>query len=591
MSFAYIDSQGKEVPIPGPDALRLRIELGAITDDTQFYDSAADRWAAASEHEIYRQLKRDLDDDAGGFVAPPPSTIDPVAEPPAEPAPEPTVEPPTDVPVESTSEEAPASDFDFGEDDLTLAEPEEPVPPPAPAPETPEVELSGGDILDFGAEEFTLADDIDEGAAAPPAEEPPATGAGQWNVAADLAESAPLPGDAEPDLAAPSESESAAPKEPDFGMAFEGVDVTDRSGEPFDPGSAAGADVVDDGLEVESSDMSDFDPDAPPAWMDDGGTTSYTPDLTEAPAESFDASDAETSASNAGVEDDVFDTNPEGWRDPYERNIRERTGPRSAPPQRQVTPKGSGAAKIAGILLAAVVVGAGAWVALGGRGGGDTAADAAVELPDLPADLQPRLRQLAQRASQRLVEEFDSLPQRVALADAPGGEWLSGNYLGNASSFGGIRAYWVEFGVLLDEMIASEDPIWRAAFRDEVVAANMAPENAELVRERGLAGWEAASPDRDIVYDQLRRVIIASVDLHDFLVEHEAEVTYNRAIGGGSGDPVLEAVPATPELGEEMWSQVGDITSALDALGYLQQVETEPLFGIVKEKLVATGIR
>ena len=39
MPFIYIDSQSREVRIPSVDALRLRIELGAIKDDTQFHDA------------------------------------------------------------------------------------------------------------------------------------------------------------------------------------------------------------------------------------------------------------------------------------------------------------------------------------------------------------------------------------------------------------------------------------------------------------------------------------------------------------------------------------------------------------------------
>lgn len=60
MRFLYIDSHGREVPIPTVEALALRIELGAITEATRFYDAAADRWAAAGEHEIFRSLAREL---------------------------------------------------------------------------------------------------------------------------------------------------------------------------------------------------------------------------------------------------------------------------------------------------------------------------------------------------------------------------------------------------------------------------------------------------------------------------------------------------------------------------------------------------
>jgi len=75
MRFAYIDSQGNEVPIPSVDALALRIELGAIGPETQLYDAQADHWGPAESHEIYHTLAREQEDE--GFVPPP------VAPPPA----------------------------------------------------------------------------------------------------------------------------------------------------------------------------------------------------------------------------------------------------------------------------------------------------------------------------------------------------------------------------------------------------------------------------------------------------------------------------------------------------------------------------
>ncbi|NNL31404.1 MAG: hypothetical protein HKO77_10290, partial [Gemmatimonadetes bacterium] len=78
MRFAYIDSNGNEVPIPSVDALALRIELGAIIENTQLYDAQADEWGPAHTHEIFHTLSRDA---AAGddFVAPPPVAPPPVA--------------------------------------------------------------------------------------------------------------------------------------------------------------------------------------------------------------------------------------------------------------------------------------------------------------------------------------------------------------------------------------------------------------------------------------------------------------------------------------------------------------------------------
>ena len=63
MRFAYMDSQGNEVPIPSVDALALRIELGAISADTELYDAQADRWGPAQTHDIFHTLSRDAEEE------------------------------------------------------------------------------------------------------------------------------------------------------------------------------------------------------------------------------------------------------------------------------------------------------------------------------------------------------------------------------------------------------------------------------------------------------------------------------------------------------------------------------------------------
>ena len=70
MRFAYIDSNGNEVPIPSVDALALRIELGAIHASTELYDAQADQWGPAHEHEIFHALARAAEDEHRGFAAP-----------------------------------------------------------------------------------------------------------------------------------------------------------------------------------------------------------------------------------------------------------------------------------------------------------------------------------------------------------------------------------------------------------------------------------------------------------------------------------------------------------------------------------------
>ena len=593
MSFAYIDSQGKEVSIPGPDALRLRIELGAITDTTQFYDAGSDRWAPAADHEIYRQLKRDLSASrSGGFMAPPPSAID--------------LDGPVDVPdLEVTSDPEPEAVVDLPDADAFEPWDPEPGENDAIAQDLDEIVASGADDdpsheelfypqgatadeLNDGMDGFTLADldapvivDDDaldggtsdaDGSFAGLDEEPEELGAdSDEDAGEDFHEAAASGGfdfggdaleldveeedDDEPDeaaaaAAAAAELEGLAPRvaeddTPDFGMAFEG-------GAPDDDFADDDALPEVDEAEVESE-----------------------ADAAEDPHESEPAAAADSAAARAG--------------DPYRREIRERRGPRSKPPKR--AGEGAGAGRMVAVVVGLIVIAGGAWFLTRGSGDGPSAPETVVVLPDLPAELEPQLRDVGRIAAQLTVAEFDSLPQRLALEPEPAERWLSGAYLSNASAYPGVAEYWEGVGGLVDAMIERGDGLWEASVDQALDSAGVAASARAQIRNRALAGWAAAEPDRAVVHEELRGVVDASLELHEFLLRNEASITFAPGTGGAAGDPVLEAVPDTPELGDTMWDLVGDITIALDALGYLQQVETASLMDRVKAKLAASAFR
>ena len=709
MSFAYIDSQGKEVGIPGPDALRLRIELGAITDSTRFYDVAEDRWAAASDHEIYRQLKRDIESvQYGDFMSR--SSGEPEVERDVESEGGPTVRPgagadadsglQSDVDPEAAADVdgRPAHEVEGGRDATSdsASDPDMPVSPDPPsadprdaliddfewaaepepakgaaaAADTPEAdeppdpyfgaeldadvldqalsnrgsllspdtdesdpvmwpEGATAEELDMGMDTFTLADpdassDID-GEASPSdtsfdidGEAPPS------DASLDIEGETTSDDDPGPESISEVTAEDDVSDESglDFGSAPLEVEEDQQWGEPdtgpdTEPDTEVGAEV--DGVpygEPEASTPHDEvsaglatgagEADAPPTddvpdfgMVFDGGAPRDRPegeqersraDVEEAASGSSSGADGGRGSSEAAAVGEGADSSEavdSGRYDPYDRTIPERRGPRSRRPRR--SGGGSSAARVAAGVVTVVVVVAGAWVVSGSGVGGPTEEE--VVLPALPPELEPQLRELARNASSAMVAEFDSLPQRLALADQPGAQWLTGPYLSTASSFDGVRQYWERFDALLDAMIASEDDIWEAAWREQLAAAQL-PAGAEAqLRERGTMGWAAAAADRRAVYGQLRGVIDASLDLHRFLVENESAITFDPSTGGGAGDPVLEVVTATPELGDEMWAGVGRITVALDAVGYIRQVETEPLLDAVTARLVAIGVR
>ncbi len=297
MRFAYIDSQGNEVPIPSVDALALRIELGAIGPDTQLYDAQADRWGPASSHEIFHTLSRARAE--RGFVAPPPQVPTPAE------GPEPAV-PTADAPVEPEVPAASAPEPEAPVD--STAEPEVPVDSTAgPEPGEGAAEGEGGHlpadrpVFDL-SDEFILDTPLEE------ADGEADAGAGE-REARRAGTGAVVPGgdDIELDLTltdpgSPPEGEGQAedgpPEAPveeetfDFG-GFGDLELepTSLPGEPPEAETTEAPPSGDDTMFLGGSDqemdltvpgdlggdleleppMSEFTPDSPPAWMDPGG--------------------------------------------------------------------------------------------------------------------------------------------------------------------------------------------------------------------------------------------------------------------------------------------------------------------------------
>lgn len=113
---------------------------------------------------------------------------------------------------------------------------------------------------------------------------------------------------------------------------------------------------------------------------------------------------------------------------------------------------------------------------------------------------------------------------------------------------------------------------------------------ADLLVERARAGFQAGRSERRAVYRKLGAVVDAALGLHEFLLANEDRIQYDPALGS-SRDPVLEAVPDTPELGNDMWDRVDGITASLDALGALDRVTTERLLALLFSQLDAVLIR
>ncbi|MDP2958164.1 MAG: hypothetical protein Q8N53_17180 [Longimicrobiales bacterium] len=565
MRFAYIDSQGNEVSIPSVDALALRVELGAIGPDTDLYDAQADRWGPAQTHEIFHTLSRDVPGE-GGFVAPPP----PMAPPPPLPEDLPAVAPPAPLTGSGpASEPEPAEElpsFDFSAPLTLQGEGEAPDVSPA----EPEPFTGGGDA--FGLD-LTLAD-------APP---PKASAAPPAEPALDFS----MPPAQKP---APQKPASKPPVEEtvsfDFGggleLAPEPFAAAEVSSSPpppamdFSPGSAFGAAT---GGDQPGSGMGE----APPAWMRE-----------QAPAEK----------PGDGAMDVAKGTAPADEGTPSRRRVvdGEDPGARPQPKNRPSPPRRTRSRSLMPILFGVMglaVVGGGGyfgWKAFQARSSAsaseaETPALPAVIIPTIPAELLPRMRDMGEIALVETLDQLRAMQAEFGIPVEPNPDWLAGVYLANAAQYRDVQVFWEGIEAYVDRVRETDTQVFHDRYVAQLEAAAVASDTAAMLLERADSGFLSTREDRFEAYALMDDLVNAALDLHEFLLLNEANIEYAPAGGGVSRDPVLEAVPATKELGEEMWDRVDRITGALDALGTLDKVTTERLTAVLFDRIRRAGFQ
>jgi hypothetical protein len=564
MRFAYIDSQGNEVAIPSVDGLALRIELGAISEDTDLYDAQAGRWGPAHTHEIFHTLSRHAEDD--GFVPPPMAPSPPAFEAPAAEAPEvaappvvapmteepePVAEPEPEIMASAAPDTAPDEEAPLFDrvDGLGFEDPEVSEPKAVEA-ETPEA--GGEDTFGSGGLDLTLAD----------AAEDDAFDFGDFSGGLELDD---------------DEEDEDDAGTMDFAALLEPADPIDIES-PMD--FATGGDVGG-GLELETP-MSEFTPDAPPAWMEQDGPGSGDDDGSIA----FEAPEAPAASSPAAAPPgkDADDDLPKARREPRSRP--------SPPKRRRKAPVGA----ILGVVGVVVVGGGGffAWSAIsGGEGASDDQRVAlrAVVIPDIPAELLPQMRDLAESALADMVTDLTGRSEALEIPPEPRSEWLGGNYLSNASQFGDIEEFWLGIERFVDEVRSSDTDLFNAKYQDQLSGAGLDAETSALMAERADSGFAAARDGRFEVYSLMDDLVNASLDLHLFLMDNEADIQWAPASAGFSADPVLEAVPATKALEEDMLNRITEITRSLADLGALGRVTRERLFAVLFDRIRSAGIQ
>lgn len=594
MRFAYIDSNGNEVPIPSVDALALRIELGAITESTQLYDAQADEWGPAHTHEIFHTLSRDAGDD-DGFIAPPPVAPPTVEEPEGQDADVGTTpeEPGTDRPDAGPEAEAAETE--------TVAESSEPEP------------AAGGEE-DDGSFGLTLADPEpteDEGGAVadadsrrPEVEEKEAeeTLAGDAPSASDDLPYLDLdsPSDAEEedpmDLTPSTRADEGAGGAFDFGglegeleveEAFEssseqpmegagGDDTTDpaagmelETAREFDTGSYEGG---GDELDLEAP-MSQFSPDEPPSWMDE--------------SEADDGNVLDFSAAGAAPDDTGDDEAGE------EVPLRKRRTPRTRPSPPRFKRDRNLAVPIIGIVLF-LAVGIGgyvAWPIVSDRlSSSADAEEPAVFIPTLAPELVPVMRDASSSAFASIFETARTEWTASNPVQEPPSDWLAGVYLARAGEYESVELFWGGMSDFVERVRGIELAAFDAALAADLQARDLPEADAEAIRERADSGFVAAAPERAEVFDRFQRLIDAALDLHTFLVANEQNIEYAPA-SAVTTDPVLEVNPASEEIRAAMEDLLDQVTRSLAQLEYRDRVTAAGLRGMILSRVQERGVQ
>lgn len=370
---------------------------------------------------------------------------------------------------------------------------------------------------------------------------------------------------------APEPFESPEPQAATPGAAKPGEGSMD-----FSSGSAFGE------MEMEVP-LSDFAPEATPSWAEQDGPE-------EAGTMAFGgggAADDEDKAASRPTADDDTRSHERPKREPKNR---------PSPPKRSRSKAPTGA--ILGVVGLAVVAGGGyfGWKALQGGGGGRSTeapvvALPAVTIPDIPAELLPIMRDMAEAALAGTLAELRTMQTESDIPLEPDQDWLAGVYLANASQFRNVQLFWEGIEAYVDQVRDTDTQVFHDQYVAQLEAAGVVGDTARMLLERADSGFLSTRDDRFEAYRLMDDLVIAALDLHAFLLRNEPNIEYDPAGGGVSRDPVLEAVPNSRELGNEMWGMVDRITGALDALGTLDRVTTERLTAVLFDRIRRAGFR
>ncbi|HKJ01169.1 MAG TPA: hypothetical protein VJ997_01905, partial [Longimicrobiales bacterium] len=214
-----------------------------------------------------------------------------------------------------------------------------------------------------------------------------------------------------------------------------------------------------------------------------------------------------------------------------------------------------------------------------------------VTIPDIPAELLPVMRDLGEAALVDMIDDLRGMQADFDIPVEPRNDWLAGVYLANASQFADVQGYWEKIEAYVDRVREMDTQVFHEKYVAQLAAAEIGGDTAATLLERADSGFLATRDGRFAAYALMDDLVNAALDLHEFLLRNEDRIEYDPAAGGVSRDPVVEAIPDSPELGSEMWEMVNRTTEALDALGTLERVTTERLTAVLFDRIRRAGFQ
>ncbi len=588
MRFRYIDSKGKEITLDSVEALAARIELGAVEADTELFDASTDTWGRADTHDVFRQLLAEAA--ARDFAVAPetPSVGAPAASMSA-------VSPHSEeVPFGEPDLEPEAPDFTEGErlEGLTLAtdvaetvqdalneasaeamerlenaDSAESLAAEDESPEADDHDLNiGGDLEVEGYDPA----DFNEVAAS---REPPMDG-----FSASPGVEAPPVNDAWP----PQEVEAPAPPPPPAPPQDEGfsgaLEIDDGWGgdanaepHPFDDDPFAGSAPENGGWPAE-------------ALLEDGAVAASSPnrlvEILSAPAVQWGFLGAafvvmavfgssvgsgillRALLTIGGVSFVGLATGFLLWNDPERRTL---------------IPAAT-FGLIAAISVPLFLIGSKAQAAQSPPGQQitrDRTAESSVGIPAGPAN--PGELAMEGRAVEEMVEGMDSLALSYGLERRPA-DWLHGVYLANASRYPSVEEYWTRYGEYVAEVRAQDVDWFTASYEARLRAAGIQTEAVTGLVERGVQRFEANRARREGLYDTMEELARSALELHALLLANEDNIDWEPFQQTGVSEaPVVEAVPNSPELEDQMWALIAKVALTLESISDIGETSPQHL--------------